>query len=949
MIRNVNAGSANLDFRSPFSVAGPGCGLIELGIHGALPLQKQDLSLLKREIQTFISDGVVKATDAKIGVTSEGNYNVLINKVGFDKFQYLLHLTKPIEKGQTVALRFPSVEDVLQSKRYNAAKHRRMHVIDEATRTLCLEDLQSLLAWLQDDVLPATGYVKSLKDPNSSVSFKAACERRRRICWVSRRIFSSIGKDRVSPATTEVCKALYFGRSSFGKEDVQGLVPLRQKEVFSSVLAAQVREEMNYAIELDVMCGTTVRAEWSPRAIELLEAVATCASLAYAALQDSGSSLSSCMATKLCDILRDHGFSNADTLAQNPGAPDGSVENAKVQQGYDLAMALIAESPYDIDVDKSASMGLVHSVLQPPDDDGKEKLSTEWNRKLFWQITSTVMTSFSCSCNLDSDVEDFDIEKVLSAARPLVFGSSVVSDAVPISYNMSVQTPVSFEAELVPNSYPFFLGIVWPALRKVGWTLHCGSTPSEVSFSPIPRRRKRVSSLKDERDRKRLKLAREVNTIGLGVVPKKTKRLLAAVSGHEEICGPNTSCPPDEQQLTVQDILARFRSWLQAKVVNEEEHLRTAFDEKSRQIILSIEDCFDACAPMLSSLDGVLRTPYLEDGQKPIAAYGCEYLMQFLLMLPSVLRQADLPSKETSDCEEIARELLEFIAANYKGLLEKRFHPPPEKYVKQGVQSGPSFLESRLGSLLFKDRKADMLENSKDTNAGELTDMVLEEDKPGLTDFLITVLEQAIPYRATAEDAQKKGHRIYEGFPGVACRYCMGAGNQGKYFFRSLESLSTSYTVLEAHFLKCAPEEIRKKIISTRLRHTEQRKSMRPGSQQAFFNRLWDRLRTSKIAGQPGIYVKQATAAEEDDVQITRNGSESQEFTDHISVLDYVRSGTAKTNNELEEALDRYYSCLDYAGRVYNTPSMPKHFSSVWLLAKVLPKDQHHTPQRNVG
>jgi hypothetical protein len=29
---------------------------------------------------------------------------------------------------------------------------------------------------------------------------------------------------------------------------------------------------------------------------------------------------------------------------------------------------------------------------------------------------------------------------------------------------------------------------------------------------------------------------------------------------------------------------------------------------------------------------------------------------------------------------------------------------------------------------------------------------------------------------------------------------------------------------------------------------------------------------------------------------------------------------------------------LDYGGRIYYTSSMPKHFSSEWLLAKVVPR-----------
>ena len=76
------------------------------------------------------------------------------------------------------------------------------------------------------------------------------------------------------------------------------------------------------------------------------------------------------------------------------------------------------------------------------------------------------------------------------------------------------------------------------------------------------------------------------------------------------------------------------------------------------------------------------------------------------------------------------------------------------------------------------------------------------------------------------------------------------------------------------------------------------------------------------------------------------NTGNREAFRDHVSVLDYVRIN--KINSEVEEAVDQYYSCLEYAGRVYNTSSMPKHFSAQWLLAKVEPKRHQHL-LRNVG
>lgn len=79
---------------------------------------------------------------------------------------------------------------------------------------------------------------------------------------------------------------------------------------------------------------------------------------------------------------------------------------------------------------------------------------------------------------------------------------------------------------------------------------------------------------------------------------------------------------------------------------------------------------------------------------------------------------------------------------------------------------------------------------------------------------------------------------------------------------------------------------------------------------------------------------------------LATDASNKEAFSDHIAVLDHLRS--SKVSAEVEEALDRYYSALDYAGRVYNTSAMPEHFTVEWLLAKMTPKNVHHA-MRNVG
>lgn len=207
---------------------------------------------------------------------------------------------------------------------------------------------------------------------------------------------------------------------------------------------------------------------------------------------------------------------------------------------------------------------------------------------------------------------------------------------------------------------------------------------------------------------------------------------------------------------------------------------------------------------------------------------------------------------------------------------------------------------------------------------------------------------QAVPFCATEEDVRKKNGRIYLGYPGVVCRHCLGVKYEGRYFFSSVESLTACYTVLEKHFLKCShtPVEAKERIRDGRLTHNAQRKAFKQGSQQAYFTGLWKRLKSAKIRGRDSGTILGNVGGKVDDDD---DDDLAQDFTDYLDVLDHARR-KLKKQKDLQEAVDRYYSCIDYSGRVYKTESMPKHYSPQWLLAKVCPKDYTLAPpKRNVG
>lgn len=176
----------------------------------------------------------------------------------------------------------------------------------------------------------------------------------------------------------------------------------------------------------------------------------------------------------------------------------------------------------------------------------------------------------------------------------------------------------------------------------------------------------------------------------------------------------------------------------------------------------------------------------------------------------------------------------------------------------------------------------------------------------------------------------------------------MGANHEGRYFFSTVESLTACYTVLEKHSLKCkaTPDDVKQRLVVARSKHQEQRKALKSGLQQKFFSNLWRRMRGSRLGGAdppspqiPPDTTESPTASKQPGKFV------GEDFTDHLTVLDRIRS-EATIDRDIEVAMGRYYACLEYAGRVQYTPSMPPHFSPEWLLAKVAPKNYHKNPRK---
>jgi hypothetical protein len=959
----------------------PGRGLVELRRYGVHHLQVQELTLLKEELKTFVLSGDV---DRPKGAPEVGEANVLIHDAAKGDFQYLLYLDTRIEKGQTFPLRFPDVSTLLRSDKYDSTIFRGRHLINRALHALARRDLRSIRGFLAEELFDACGSLSDIGDDANISRLRQVVEARQRLHWLSLRVLSLIP----SRPTTEVLGGLCLDWKAFiGNPKLLDSLPEGRRLDLKQAMAVELKKELLATLELDQLCGSASRLDWCRLSSKLFDALMEglvaqycsaavepdqCSEVITTIFEKSYSTPLSGDTVDDCIIqFRPSGNSGKDEAADGCPAKPSSAFQFSIRQAYLDTMSLCGESPVDLEEPRSFEIvfcngpqsdfgGMPTVVTRRPADvqKGGAVLSVRWYRTHQWEIASTVLSCFSSLIG-PTDNAWFNFESIDSAMRE-VASKQIDTSSLPDIESESwsplrlPSPPVDPEKQRYePHSLQFFLGLVWPALRKLQWRLDAGDSPSEVVYSTpgLPGRSGKLTKLlKKESDRKRAQLAREVNEVGLGFVPKLTKRLLVnavlvgkdkdkedGVKEKEQNTPLSDSKKAGGGNVSVRSVLDQFLVYIRSQLKETDQEGR----DRANSIVASMRDCFDALAPNISDAKAVSEME-TSPGRNPSDALGCDVLMQFLLALPSVLRQPSVPLKEIGDTLAVIQELTDFVVSNYKELLDERFHPPPEHYVGQH-QANSSALVSRLRRLDSSEQAA----ASEAIHEG-LTELLLASDNAKLTDYLVRVLEQATPCSATFEDTQRKSRTIEEGFPGLSCRHCLGSGGEGRYFFKTAESLSASTSILDKHFAKCpsVPADIKAELVLCKRRHTDQRKFLAIGAQQEFFSSLWDRMWSSKSAGglTSNVYLAQNGGTSAGGAPTEGSNQDSSEtgnveFRDHLSLLDFVRSTKPwKSDNGVQEALEQYYNCLDYGGRIFGTDAMPKNFNSEWLLAKVSPK-----------
>jgi len=658
--------------------------------------------------------------------------------------------------------------------------------------------------------------------------------------------------------------------------------------------------------------------------------------------------------------FEDHRADKWDTFRESTPNP-GYRFQSEVVQSYHDALCLCGESRYEVPLPEPGERQRIATValpLHPKSDiepesgsttrqlvqptealfrtaadvnNGQTDIHIEWYAR--FQVLLPLQSLFSslAECGTDSfrDAAMKPIETALvDAGIPADswIGETKFSalGGSPIVYPCHLESSV-YE----PDSLPLFLGLIWPILRKAHWKIDAGDTPLDVSFLPPGERGRRNTKgdkrsrvQKNERAKTRNKAAKATSDIGLGFVPKLSKRLFVNCTERKAI--PLQTVRESNVIATVSEALTRFVAKVLDDVADDD-----ALLQRAESVASYIRICFDDLFPSFLNNDEA-RAEYeqLAEGIRPSDTAGCEYLARFLLVVPNVLSQAGLTADVVDDTTVVLRELGSFLTQNHKELFDARFHPPAETYA-DGERTVPAVFASRLESTRAGEETSDSALNSV---------VLTEEDKLDLTDFAACVLGQLVPCRATKEDVEKRRQHLTVGRVGLLCKHCMGSRGAGRSFFANVESLNTAAGTIEKHILKCpdVPIEVKTEMAEARRRHSEQRKNLAQGSQASYFLRLWERLRMTKVRNPATtlqiLEMKEKEENEQDEVVI----SGGFEFESHAKIVNYCQKTLPwKDKPNLLEAINEYYGALEYASRLHACDTKPKKFSSELALAQV--------------
>jgi hypothetical protein len=495
-----------------------------------------------------------------------------------------------------------------------------------------------------------------------------------------------------------------------------------------------------------------------------------------------------------------------------------------------------------------------------------------------------------------------------------------------------------------PSAGPIFLGFIWPLLKAEGWRLAAGGLPSDTSYIP-PVENKSQKHLRHHKNlfaRQRSQLARDCSSFGLGYIPKFTKRLLIqCLEMEEEISLKNKlDCNGKYVDTSTKAVMEAFASSLLSKLNKTDTPMTNGIElQKTQGVVSELLSLFNEIVPLTFSNEDNIK---LAEGKQWSDILDCRYLLKVLIIMPNILKDADLPIQQYHHTISVIHELLHFVSQNQQDFFDNYFRLPNEEYLSES--KFPSCLPSQIRNAIMGDTNLEEQKSSKSlVDEDASIEVIHSTDRDNLTDFVVGVLSQTIIGNATLDDVNRQGRSITGvGHPCIICRRCLGV-KVGKYCYSSFESLCSAATTIEKHILRCPKidNDVKKEIIKTRVYHPEQRKKLPSGAQSDFYKRLYDRLQQSTIKPpNESLYEYDNRTISNTTLAKNEASVKNLSFRSHIDVMKYIQSNEPwKSSKSLVEMVDMYYSCLEYGGKLYNTNgSSVDTFSSEWLYSKLAPE-----------
>jgi hypothetical protein len=723
--------SSDDEFSAPFSTLTLGGGLLDVSrFVDRESFLSQDMTPFLDVLVKFGHDGEFLGWPETLAETLD--QNVIIQRTKVNTSRALLYLHQPIERGQTVPIRLPTLGTSMSSKTYEGSEFVRYHLIDDSLLSLCCTDLLELGSWLVEKSSTTLRSCLSLTSP--PVDFEKACQECMRIAWMGHRTGTLINQYVKTAEKDELVGKLLFVVVVQALETPEFLrLAPAQQSVYKAAVADAVKTQIQYGLDLDEEIGFVRRNQWSPQARALFNDLLDC----FAKLVVNPEN-----AHRLGDLVNEImtkyiGQLSVDTpskefltsLAVAPscswiGVGKGARKSVNPAVGSSDSGHIVCqeESP---DGKTKLVMSSIDAVAE-----GKESYSVQWYTKYIADITSALLDTFNALST------DYGIAQTADCAKAKEIVAKTASMASGEMYSKGIAfdkfaliLPKS-QVNIVPNSLPFFLSLVWPHLRNLGWSMVAGKTPSEIIYSAREQDHTRIGFEQHLREKQREKLKKGANSIGFGKIDKSTKRLVGKVFVEAE-----KSSFDAVSTSTVKDVFDKYGEWLKSlprvEGTDVEKH-HTKID----RTVMAVDNLFEKVAPLVAGRSS--RKPPPGAGGRLSEAYPGSFLSDFLLVAPNVVRQANLSHKNQTETLAVVLELTKYFVAQHKMFLGESCHLPVESYKREPSFEAHNFIGTRVNSLLQRD--AIKQRRTMDGTDGSIVLMPVGE-REELTDFIICVIE----------------------------------------------------------------------------------------------------------------------------------------------------------------------------------------------------------------